>query len=141
MAYATLEDLRSEGFSAEEIPDDRAQQALADASALIDAVTGQFFEPRSLTLVLEGRGAPSLWLPVPVLRVDQLVVNGEAWPGDLRDLVVIGAPVVPGSNGPRITRLRGEFRVRAPVAVTGLWGYTEADGTSFGRTPLAIRRA
>jgi hypothetical protein len=141
MAYATLEDLRLEGFSAEEMPDDRAQQVLADASAIIDSVTGQFFEPRPLTLVLEGRGARSLWLPFPVIRVDELVVDGEPCPGDLRDLVVLGAPVVPGTDGPRITRLRGEFRLRAPVAVTGLWGYTEPNGTAFGRTPLAIRRA
>jgi hypothetical protein len=141
MAYATIEDLRGEGFSAEEMPDDRTQHALAEASAVIDSVTGQFFEPRPLTLVLEGRGARSLWLPFPVIRVDELVVDGEPWPGDMRDLVVLGAPVVPGTDGPRITRLRGEFRLRATVVISGLWGYTEPDGTALGRPPLAIRRA
>ena len=74
MAYATLEDLRREGFSAEEMPDDRAQQALADASAVIDSVTGQFFEPRPLTLVLEGRGA----LGVEVVDIEVALGVGTA---------------------------------------------------------------
>jgi hypothetical protein len=27
------------------------------------------------------------------------------------------------------------------VSVSGTWGYTEADGSASGRTPLAVRRA
>jgi hypothetical protein len=141
MAYATLEDLRSEGFSAEDIPDARAQRALDDASALIDAVTGQFFEPRQLSIVLEGRGAASLWLPVPVIRVDRLLVDGNPWSSDLAGLVIVGAPVVRGLDGPRITRRYGVFPRGASTVIEGLWGYTEPNGSTVGRTPLAIRRA
>jgi hypothetical protein len=141
MAYATLEDLRSEGFSAEDIPDARAQRALDDASALIDAVTGQFFEPRQLTIVLEGRGAASLWLPVPVIRIDRLLVDGNPWSSDLAGLVIVGAPVVRGLDGPRITRRYGVFPKGASNVIEGLWGYTEPNGSPVGRTPLAIRRA
>jgi hypothetical protein len=141
MGYATLEDLRSEGFSAEDISDARAQRALDDASALIDAVTGQFFEPRQLTIVLEGRDAPSLWLPVPIIRVDRLLVDGERWPADLAGLLLIGAPVVRGMGWPRITRRYGMFPKGATIAIEGLWGYTEPNGSPVGRTPLAIRRA
>jgi hypothetical protein len=141
MPYAAIEGLRAEGFSAEDIPDARAQHVLNEASALIDAVTGQFFEPRPLTLVLEGRGAASLWLPFPIIRVDRVVVDGEIWHTGQSDLVVVGAPVVPGSDGPRITRVLGAWRHRAAIVVEGLWGYTEHDATPLGRTPLAIRRA
>jgi hypothetical protein len=141
MAYATIEDLRVEGFSAEDIPDTRAQHVLNEASALIDAVTGQFFEPRPLALVLEGRGAASLWLPFPIIRVHRVVVDGDLWHTTQSDLVVVGSPVLPGSDGPRITRVLGVWRQRATVLVEGLWGYTEPDTTAVGRTPSAIRRA
>jgi len=139
--YATLPDLRAEGFTPEEVADDRADRALEEATALIDVLTGQFFEPRAHTFVLEGRGAPSLWLPVPILRIDELVVAGGGWPLELRDLVVVSAPVMPGTDGPRITRVHGVFPKGLPVVIDGLWGYTEPDGTRVGRTPLAIRRA
>lgn len=141
MAYATVEDLRAEGFPAEDIPDTRARHVLEEASALIDAVTGQFFEPRGLTLVLEGRGVPSLWPPVPAIRIDRVTVNGDPWLVDTTDLVVVGAPVVLGFDGPRITRVLGVWPHRSAVAVQGLWGYTEPDATPIGRTPIAIRRA
>jgi len=139
--YATVPDLRAEGFTAEEVADDRASRALEEASALIDVLTGQFFEPRAHTFIVEGRGAPSLWLRVPILRIDELIVAGAGWPLELRDLVVVSAPVMPGTDGPRITRVNGVFPKGLPVAVEGLWGYTEPDGTRMGRTPLAIRRA
>jgi hypothetical protein len=139
--YATREDLRAEGVSADQVSDDRVDRALEEATALIDAVTGQFFEPRSHTFVLAGRGAPSVWLPVPILRLDSLAVGGTPWPIGGRDLIVVGAPVMPGTDGPRLTRTHGGFPRDVPIIAEGLWGYTEADGTSLGRTPLAIRRA
>jgi len=141
MAYATIEDIRDEGFSIAEISDERARRALDEASAMIDAVTGQFFAPRALSLVLEGRGAPSLWLPVPILRLDSLVVQGAPWSTDEDDLAIVGGPVTPGADGPRLTRHWGVFPRGASIRVEGLWGYTEPDGTPRGRTPLAIRRA
>jgi hypothetical protein len=50
--------------------------------------------------------------------------------------------VLAGSDGPRITRLRGFFSYGARnVRVAGRWGYTEHDGSPEGRTPLPIRRA
>jgi len=139
--YATVADLRAEGFSAEEVPDDRASRALEEATALIDAVTGQFFEPRAHVFVVQGRGTPTVYLPVPIVRLDALSPAGAWWPIDLRELVVVGAPVMPGGDGPRITRTGGVFPKDLPVVIEGLWGYTEPDGTRVGRTPLAIRRA
>ena len=113
---------------------------IEEASRSIDLVTGWFFEPQLGSYQLDGRGAPTLELPVPPLRIDRVTVQGADL--SLDDLVVVGAPVGPGFDGPRITKRRGVFpRGRGNVELVGLWGYTEEDGTDFGRTPLEIRRA
>ena len=73
--YASVADLRAEGVTAAEASDARLELLLAEASSLIDRVTGWFFEPRQLTQHLSGRGAPSIDLPVPPIRVDRLVLG------------------------------------------------------------------
>jgi hypothetical protein len=139
--YATVEDLRAEGLLPPGASDARAQRALAEASALIDVVTGQCFEPRTLVVSVIGRGAPTLWLPFPILRVDALHVGGQPASTGPDSLEVVGAPVVPGLDGPRITRLGGVFGCGQPIRIAGLWGYTEPDETPFGHTPYAVWRA
>lgn len=123
--------------------DARLELLLAEATALIDRVTGWFFEPRSTTFRLDGRGTPSLELPVPPIRITQLALGGEDLSLAFEDLVVAGAPVPSGVQGPRLTLRHGQTfpRGHGNVAVAGRWGFTEEDGSPEGRTPLAIRRA
>lgn len=141
--YATALDLRAEGVTAAEASDARLELLLAEASSLIDRVTGWFFEPRLLTLTLSGRGAPSIELPVPPIRVDRLLLGTMELSLDPSELLVVGAPVQPGFDGPRFTRRHGRTfpRGHGNVVAEGLWGFTEYDGTPTGRTPPAIRRA
>ena len=141
--YASVADLRAEGVTVAEASNPRLRDLLDEATSLIDRVTGWFFEPRLATLRLDGRGAPSLELPVPPIRVDQLIVTGAELSLAFDDLVVVGAPVSPGFDSPRLTLRHGRRfpRGRGNVLVEGLWGFTEADGTPEGRTPPAIRRA
>ncbi|MCP4599307.1 MAG: hypothetical protein GY847_02015 [Proteobacteria bacterium] len=58
-------------------------------------------------------------------------------------MVTGGAPVQPGFVAPRFTLVDGRVfpNRRDIIEVRGLWGYTEDDGTAYGRTPLEIRRA
>lgn len=138
--YATVADLRGEGVPVEVLDDTRAALLLDEASRLINQVTGQWFAPQARTLRVPGRGAPSVYPPVAPIALEAVTDFEEEVP--LGALEIVGAPVDPGSDGPRITRLRGCFRPgRANVRLVGWFGYTEADGTAFGRTPLAIRRA
>jgi hypothetical protein len=141
--YASVADLRAEGVTAAEASDARLELLLDEASRLIDRVTGWFFEPRSLTLHLSGRGAPSLELPVPPIRIDRLLLGSVELSLDPSELLVVGAPVQPGCDGPRFTRRHGRAfpRGHGNVVAEGLWGFTEEDGTPTGRTPPAIRRA
>jgi hypothetical protein len=141
--YASALDLRAEGVTAAEASDARLELLLDEAARLIDRVTGWFFEPRALTLHLSGRGAPSIELPVPPIRIDRLTLGGAELALDPSELLIVGAPVQPGFDGPRLTRRHGRVfpRGQGNVVAEGLWGFTEDDGTPEGRTPRAIRRA
>lgn len=140
--YASVADLRAEGVTPAAASDARLEALLNEASAFIDQVTGWFFEPRALTLRLDGRGAPTIEPPVPILRLDALLLDDASLSLAPDDLVVVGAPVAPGFDAPRFTLRRGRVFPSGAGNVTavGVWGYTEPDGTPFGRTPLAIRR-
>jgi hypothetical protein len=140
--YASVADLRAEGVTPAMAGDARLAALLTDASAFVESVTGWFFEPRELTLRMDGRGHRSIEPPFPPIRIDALTVEYE---GALSiapaDLVVEGAPVAPSFAGPRLTLRHGRRFPKgvANVTASGLWGYMEADGTATGRTPAAIR--
>jgi hypothetical protein len=140
--YATVAELRAEGVVPTTASDARVDALLAEAGAFVDSVTGWFFEPRSLTVRMDGRGHPTLEPPFPPIRVDALAADHEgALSTAPADLVVEGSPVAPCFSGPRLTLRHGRRFPKgvANVTATGLWGYTEADGTLTGRTPAAIR--
>jgi hypothetical protein len=141
--YASVADLRAEGVTAATASDARLELLLDEATRLIDRVTGWFFEPRTATFRLDGRGAPSVEPPVPPIRVDRLALGDRELSLAFEDLVVVGAPIQPGFDAPRLTlrRCRVFPRGRGNVVVEGRWGFTEDDGSPEGQTPLAVRRA
>lgn len=140
--YATVAELRGEGVTADQASDARLEALLSNATAEIDRATGWFFEPRDAVFVLDGRGTPSLELPAPPIRIDRLELGGSDVTASLSALVVVGAPVGPGFDAPRLTWRCGRFpRGIGNVVVAGRFGFTEPDGTPEGRTPPAIRRA
>jgi len=141
--YASVADLRDESVSVAQASDARLLALIDEAGRAIDSFTGWFFEPRTLTLRLDGRGTPSIEPPVPPIELTQLTVGGSDVSFAPDDLVVVGAPVQPGFDGPRLTRTRGRVFPKAAgnIEGAGTWGYTEDDGTAQGRTPAEIRRA
>ncbi len=90
-----------------------------------------------------GEARPRSCFRLPPIQLSELLVNDAAWPLDATTLVVVGAPVGPGFDEPRLTLRHGRRfpKGQGNVMVSGLWGFTEKDGTANGRTPLAIRRA
>lgn len=141
--YASIQDARDEGVTVAEASDARLLLLLEEASRFIDRVTGWFFEPRSATFRMDGRGTPTVEPPVPPIRLDRLAIEEAPISIAPSELVVVGAPVGPGFSGPRLTRRHGRVfpRGQSNVVAEGRWGFTEEDGTPEGRTPLAIRRA
>jgi hypothetical protein len=140
--YATLDDVRGEGVQPADADDARVLAAVEEATRLVDQLCGWHFEPREMALRLDGRGTPTLWLPVAPIHVTELAINGRSVSRAPEDLVIVGAPAAPGFDGPRLTRTYGAFpRGAGNVVVQGLFGFTEADGTAVGRVPRTIRRA
>jgi len=145
VAYASLTDLRAEGVTPAEASDKRLRRLIREASALIDAVTGRFFEPRRMTLALDGTGTKTLWLGVPVIQVERVRVSGGVVPAG--DYVVYNRHLTQGLQDPDDREQpRVVFRGPLPrgpqlVEVAGVFGYTDQGGGRHGRTPELIRRA
>ncbi len=141
--YASLTDMRDEGVTPAMASDERLTALLAEASAFVDHVTGWFFEPRALVVRMDGRGTPSLEPPFPSIRLDELLIDDVQASLAVDDLAIRGAPVLPGFDAPRFTLLRGCTFPKGTdnVVASGLWGYTEPNGTATGGPPVAIRRA
>ena len=140
MAYASLADLRAEGVTESVADDARIERALDDATATIDRLCGWFFDPRDLTIRLDGRGRRSLLLPVPPIRIESIEVDEQLVPHD--EVRLEGAPIGAGFLEPRIIRTGGVFaRGTQNVQLIGRFGYTIADGTADGMTPPPVRRA
>jgi hypothetical protein len=75
--YIAVSDLRNEGF-----PDPPSDILLEDrialAEAYIHAQTGQFFKPQQITYTLDGSGTETLFLPLPIITLDSVKIDGDA---------------------------------------------------------------
>jgi len=154
--YATLTDLRAEDVQPSVATDARLVALIDEATQTIDRLTRQFFEPRQATLRLDGRGTPTIELPLPPIELTRLRVDYEGMQPfpflppapfgfglDPSVILVVGAPIGPGYDGARLTLRHGLVfpKGHGNVIAEGRWGYTEDDGTPQGRTPPAVKRA
>jgi len=154
MAYITLAQVRSEGLKAADFPDGKVNAAIARSCALLDRLTGQWFESRAVTATLDGNGTDTLFLPVPVISVTSLYVNGDFTNAlDSESYAVYNGRQEPSDHrsNPMIklvksTDIFAPFEdPQTPVfsagrqnqRIVGAFGYLEADDT----TPLPIQRA
>lgn len=131
MSYCTVEDLRAEGVSEEDYNDERLENLIADSCEFIDRITGQWFELRTKSIRLDGRGGQNLVLPVFLFDAYSVKVNHE----EIDDYVLYNR--MEDRPYPKIFRCAGWPRGLLNVEVFGQWGYVEEDGF----TPPAIRRA
>ena len=54
--YATVQHFRDEGITEAQASDERLLALIEEATAAIDRITGWFFEPREMTIYMDGRG-------------------------------------------------------------------------------------
>lgn len=169
--YTTVAALREEGVTVSMASDTRLQTLIERVSHQIDLFTGRFFEPRSLTLRVDGHGSHILQLEHPIISIDDvavLEVDPFASPNatlDIDDLVIYNRHLSQGlldpddRENPRIEFFSSEYRYRDAygasanfilnrfpqgaqnIEVDGVFGYTEPDGSPQGRTPLLIQHA
>lgn len=171
--YATVSEVRAEGITTSDADDARVVTAIARATSLIDKVTGQWFEPRTRTFRLDGRPGEDIRINTPIIAVTALTIIDESI--DLDNVWVYNRHLTQGlldpddRGNPRIGwrddydlygyRLIEEARKFRRgfqrVTISGVFGYTELDGSvtpgetaegsqvpaSYGETPPLIKLA
>lgn len=130
----------------------RVARALRAAATFLDRATGRFFRRRDGSITLNGTDSPRLWLPFPIVTVDQVedaVDLAVSIDGTALDSDQVGANsgVILGVEDPRanpwieLTRSStgspfsfGRLAVFPEgvrnVEITASWGYLEEDGTT-----------
>jgi hypothetical protein len=75
--YCTIQDLRDEGITPEECPDQRAQVIIRRASAKINIFTSQWFSPIIGDQYVDGQNSRMVWLPnyVPIAKLTAIEVD------------------------------------------------------------------
>jgi len=159
--YCSVEDMRDEGVpstGSAAVSDDRLTTLIQRASRLIDMYTGRWFESRSMTFTLDGKNALLLLLEQPIIRIDSVKIEGVTM--DSADYIVYNRHITENLTAPddrenpkiEVSQpLENEFlfkmgltwfpRGQLNVEVSGLFGYTDYDGSETGATPLAITEA
>lgn len=87
MALLTLAEVRALGFTDPPYTDPQVTSAIARIDAYIESVTKNFFEPRTLTLNIDGSGTNVLMMPYPIITITSVKEGGE-YEVDLSDLKI-----------------------------------------------------
>lgn len=150
--YCTVYDLAAEGISSS-LSAERLQALIVRASRLINQVTGRSaFEPRLRGINVDGSGTAALLLGEPIVAVLDATIDSDSV---VESLKVFNRHVREGltdpddRQNPKLELVSGGGYYgaalwpygRQNVRVTGLFGYTETDGSMTGGTPAMIREA
>lgn len=152
--YISVSDVRAAGLNSSLVDDASIAASICLWQQILERATSQWFSPISLEMYLDGTDSDTLHLPVPIISVEELrvndstdaldeslyrVYNGRRLPDDRKNprIALIGNTNRDiFTSYDRFSRLRF-FTGKQNQYVKGVFGYTEADGS----TPEAIRRA
>lgn len=138
MAYITVEDIRNEGVSESQYTNAKVEKRIALAQALIEKLTGRFFEKRTaITLSMDGTGHALLWLPITPTSVDSITsVTISDEEVDVEDYEVLMPTYPDGRFNPKLRKLSGVWtKGMSNIKVVGDFGFVEADES----TPIDIK--
>lgn len=137
--YCTVEDIRAEGVTEEQASDEKLTGLIVLAGNYIDRMTNQWFEPREKTVVLDGHGGVILPLPVFLIELPESVTidNKEV----VGYVLYNRFPPADDRGYPKMYRMAGWAKGFQNIAIKGLWGYVDEDGSGGYMTPPLIRRA
>lgn len=170
-SYALVADVRDEGVTVARAGNRRVLEALAMATAQVELWTGRRFRPERKVIKVDGTPSTQMLLDEPICMVESVLYEGDSIAIDPTTYRVYSRHLTQrlfapdDRDTPRIVYVRrvgtGTFAdvypvyplasgwsdLRTPrsraqeVQLTGVFGYTDPDGSPMGRTPLAIRKA
>lgn len=153
--YCSVADIRAEGITVGQASDAVVLAQIEIWQSFLDRACRQWFNPRSLIVQLDGDGSDALHLGIPIVSIDYLKLNGDTEALNTDYYRVYSGRTYPDDRtNPRIKLVgpsdgrdiytaplwngRMRFRKgRKNQEVKGIFGYTEADGS----TPKLIKRA
>lgn len=153
LGYCTVQDLRDEGLTDPPYDDAYLEELIQLISRYIDKITGQWFENRTKTFLMDGRFPQFLPLSVPIIEITKLTINTDDTDGgtevDPADFVVYSQDTEDGEGSPGIKlRRKRSGSIYSTIGsltfkrgyqnqmVEGKFGYMEDDDT-----PALIKRA
>ncbi len=152
MALIEVDDVRCQGLTIGLADDKTVEGLIADATELIETLTGNIFEKRTGTFIFDGTNSHLLQLPIPLVSVTSLKINGldvaldPAWyraftgrqkPNDDRHNPKIELRrIVNGSTSTLFTGLKKIFQKGLDQTIEGDWGFLEPDDSP----PRIIKR-
>lgn len=140
--YATLEDVRALGVTEEMATDEEVIDWIEIACLAIDESTGQFFESREMTMLLDGSGGNTLHIDVPIIELASVSLNGDDEETPLEYIEIYnncGASRPDDRKNPRISWKAYDgifYRSSRNQKLVGRFGYVEPDFT----TPKLIQK-
>jgi hypothetical protein len=169
--YALVSDFRAEEYEPEMVSDVRLLRLISEQSADFDTLTQRFFEPRFIDVSVDGTDARSLLVGHPIIALDGVAILDDPIAIDptSREIVIYnrhlaGMTDPDDRDAPRveipetyglIDPWGGVYAYSYPwpplrmgfpkssqnIHVQGLFGYTDADGSTIGQTPAGVKRA
>lgn len=158
MAYITLADVRAEGVTVAQASDAKVNTLIDTYQAMIETITRQWFEARTISWDFDGNGTTLTQWPVPIISVTNLYVNEDFTTAvdadDFKAYTGRGGTEPDDRPNPKVRLVTGEQSIFTgtgqisrfgPVfevgemncRLEGSFGYTEQDGS----TPEPIRYA
>ena len=162
--YCTVQDMRDEGVTDTQASDVRLGVLIDRWTKMINQWTGRFFSPLTKTIYVDGRGGRILHLYEPIIDIDSVaLISDRTTPSESPyedDLYKIynrhmtsGLLNPDDRDNPRLEMLHPEELSLGMISpgewpkgsqnlkVVGTFGYTDPDGSAFGRTPELIKFA
>ncbi len=160
--YCLVADLRAQGVTDVMASTVRLQTLILEATRFIEMATGRTFGPRYMTFSVDGRGHRLLLLHQAIVAVENVVL-AEDYPAiDGQGYRVYNRAIAQNlltpddRNDPRLELIEVESgdevvqgqisnvcwpRGAQNIAISGVWGYTDPDGSPMGCIPSLIKRA
>lgn len=137
--YATIAEIRAEGVTEDMATDQRLEELILEATVYIDKVTRWWFGARQKTMKIDGTGHDTIWIPVPIIEVTEVKVEGRTL--NTEAYVVYNRREPDDRLNPKIVRFNHWPKGEQIVEVVGTFGYTdEHPVTQEAIVPLAIKR-
>jgi len=155
VTYITLDDVRALGLPDPPFTDADILDAIITWQLVLERACRQWFYERELTLLLDGNDRDTLHLPVPIVSVEHLKLNGSSDALSTELYKVYNGRLLPDDRrNPRIKLVHSSYlsdiylapsmhgelifqKGRQNQEIKGSWGYLEQDGA----TPAPIKRA